>query len=53
MVEIILNPRHNAVARAVPTSVSVNAVFVVDISAPHVKHEDFCTYNYKTIFKCI
>ena len=32
------NPGHNAVARAVPASVSVNAVFVVDISAPHVKH---------------
>lgn len=36
--EILLQPNEDAVARAVPTSVSINAVFVVDISSPHVMH---------------
>ena len=38
VVEILLQPNEEAVARAVPTSVSVNSVFVVDTSSPHVMH---------------
>lgn len=38
VVDILLNPRRECVARAVPTAVSMNSVFAVDISAPHVKH---------------
>lgn len=37
-VEILFHPRRDVVARAVPTAISMNSVFVVDISAPHVKH---------------
>lgn len=37
-VDILFNPRRECVARAVPTAVPINSVFVVDISAPHVKH---------------
>ena len=38
-VDILLNPHidFSKVARAVPTSVSKNVVFIVDIEAPHVK----------------
>ena len=38
VVDILFNPRRECVARAVPTAVPINSVFVVDISAPHVKH---------------
>lgn len=38
VVEILLEPNQEAVARAVPTSISSNAIFIVDISAPHIKH---------------
>ena len=38
VVEILLQPNENAVAQAVPTSVSINAVFVVDVASPHVMH---------------
>ena len=36
VVDILFNPRRECVARAVPTAVPINSVFVVDISAPHV-----------------
>lgn len=38
VVDILLNPRRECLARVVPTAVSMNSVFAVDISAPHVKH---------------
>lgn len=38
VVDILFNPRRECLARAVPTAVPINSVFVVDISAPHVKH---------------
>ncbi len=38
VVEILFQPDEEAVARAVPTSVAMNAVFVIDISSPHVMH---------------
>ena len=38
VVEILSQPNENAVAQAVPTSVSINAVFVVDVASPHVMH---------------
>ena len=38
VVEILLQPNENAVAQAVPTSVSINAIFVVDVASPHVMH---------------
>lgn len=38
VVDILFNPRRECLARAVPTAVPTNSVFVVDISAPHVKH---------------
>lgn len=38
VVYILFNLRHECVACAVPTAVPINSVFVVDISAPHVKH---------------
>ena len=40
VVEILLQPNENAVAQAVPTSVSINAVFVVDVASPHVMIAD-------------
>ncbi|CAB4033688.1 Hypothetical predicted protein [Paramuricea clavata] len=36
--EILLQPNEDAVGRAVTTSVSINTVFVLDISSPHVMH---------------
>ena len=38
VVEILLHPRQELVARTVPNSVSTNSAYVVDTSAPHVKH---------------
>ena len=38
VVELLLQPNENAVARAVPTSVNINSSFVVDTSASHVMH---------------
>ncbi len=38
VVELLLQPNEDAVARVVPTSVSMNASFVVDTNAPHVIH---------------
>jgi len=38
VVDILLHPRNDAVARAVPTSVCINAAFVVDTSAKYVGH---------------
>lgn len=36
--DILFHPRRELVARAVPTGIPRNSVFVVDISAPHIKH---------------
>ena len=38
VVDILFHPRSELVARAVPCVVSMNSAFVVDISAPYVKH---------------
>lgn len=38
VVDILFHPRRELVARAVPTGISRNSFFVVDVSAPHVQH---------------
>ena len=49
--DILFHPRREHVARAVPTAIFRNSVFLVDISAPHVQHfknvlaDDLGTWN--------
>ena len=38
VVDILFHPPRELIARAVPSAVSENSVFVVEISAPHIKH---------------
>ena len=38
VVDILFHPPRELIARAVPSAISENSVFVVDISAPHIKH---------------